>query len=792
MNKTTYSPCLSLPHPDVCYRLLVYTQDIELAPNTDGYALSYQRCCRVDSIVNVQDPSSNFGNAYSTTIPGTAIDSNFVKNNSPIFAQKDTVLICFNSFFTLDFSATDIDGDSLVYYFSNALNGGTFNVPAPQPSDPPSKYVTIPYSVGFSAINPFGTNVYINPATGIISGMSPSNTGEYVISVSVDEYRHGVKFGTTRKELHVKVAKCALAAAKLKPSYLTCDGFTLNFQNESTASNIIGYHWNFGVKNSTTDTSSSPTPTYTYADSGIYNLKLYVDAVGGCTDSANSIVKVYPGFIPNFYAVGSCYTNPFKFYDSTVSKYGIVNTWSWDFGDTTTLSDTSHIKNPQYTYPSLGTRKVIFYVEDNKGCSGTVPKTITVSDKPLLIVPSRDTALCDNDSVHLTAISEPGVFYSWTPLSNILNPYTADPTVFPKDTMYYYVEVVSNGCKNRDSVKVRVYKFITVDAGKDSSICLTDTIMLKPSTVATSYIWQPTTGIIGSNTVKNPMVSPAVATLYHVSANLGRCPSNDSVWVKPFPYPTDSVSSNNDTICFGKTIQLFGSYTGKLYYWFPTSSLINPSSLTPIAGPDTSTTYTFTSLFTSGCLKPVSKTIRVNVRNQISVNAGRDTMLLLRQPYELTPVVTSNNGTLTYLWQPSIGLDTINKLNATVLLPEYVDSVTYRLTATDSFGCYGEDDIKVVLFKSGPDILVPSAFTPNGDGLNDIFKPFTIGLNKLDYFSVYNRWGQLLYKTTELHQGWDGIFNGKPQPSGTYVYQTQGTDILGKVIFRKGTFVLIR
>ena len=125
-------------------------------------------------------------------------------------------------------------------------------------------------------------------------------------------------------------------------------------------------------------------------------------------------------------------------------------------------------------------------------------------------------------------------------------------------------------------------------------------------------------------------------------------------------------------------------------------------------------------------------------------------------------------------------------------MPSFVDSITYRLTATDQYGCFGEDDIKVVLYKTGPDILLPSAFTPNADGLNDIYKPFTIGLNKLDYFSVYNRWGELLYSTGIIGQGWNGIYNGKAQPSGTYVYQAQGTDYMGKTIYRKGTFVLIR
>jgi len=790
MDKKYYSPCLTT-HPQVCYRLLVYTQDVELPKNVNGWSLSYQRCCRVAGISNVTAPSSDYGNSYVTTIPGTAKDSTFINNSSPIFAQKDTVLICYRTYFTLDFSAVDPDGDSLVYYYSNALNGGSTTTPIPSPSAPPGSISPIPYSSGYSATNPFGTNVYINPATGIIAGMAPNSPGEYVLSVSVDEYRKGIKIGTTRKELHVYVGNCSLSAAQLKPAYITCDGFTLTFQNQSSASNIIGYHWDFGVPNSTTDTSSNPTPTYTYKDTGVYNLKLRVDGVGGCSDSATAKVNVFPGFFPNFYTVGSCYTNPFQFIDSTVTKYGTVNTWSWNFGDLAATNDTSHLQNPQYTYPTLGTRTVTFIVSNSKGCLDTITKQVTVSDKPLLFIASRDTALCDNDSVKLSAVSDPNVTFSWTPNTNIINADSANPIVFPKDSMYYYVDVNSNGCKNRDSVKVSVYKFITVKAGNDSSICLSDTIILKPNTVATSYIWQPQTAIIGSNLVKNPIVSPRVATLYTISANLGRCPSIDSVWVYPYPYPKDSVGKG-DTICFGDKVKLFATYTGNNYFWSPTSSLLNPNSLTPIAGPDVSTIYTFTTYNTSGCTKPVSKQVIVNVRPQIVVNAGRDTIILLNQPLQLSPVIASSNDSLTFLWKPALGLDSATKLNAIASLPTFVDSITYLLTATDKFGCFGQDDIKVTLFKTGPDILVPSAFTPNGDGLNDIFKPFVIGLNKLNYFSVYNRWGQLLYKTTNIGQGWDGMFNGKAQPSGTYVYQAEGTDFKGQSIYRKGTFVLIR
>jgi gliding motility-associated-like protein len=91
-----------------------------------------------------------------------------------------------------------------------------------------------------------------------------------------------------------------------------------------------------------------------------------------------------------------------------------------------------------------------------------------------------------------------------------------------------------------------------------------------------------------------------------------------------------------------------------------------------------------------------------------------------------------------------------------------------------------------------PDILVPSAFTPNSDGRNDVLKPLPFGIKVFLYFSVYNRYGQLVFKTGRAGEGWDGTIQGMPQPSGTFVYMAEGIDYLGNKIFRKGTSVLMR
>jgi gliding motility-associated-like protein len=91
-----------------------------------------------------------------------------------------------------------------------------------------------------------------------------------------------------------------------------------------------------------------------------------------------------------------------------------------------------------------------------------------------------------------------------------------------------------------------------------------------------------------------------------------------------------------------------------------------------------------------------------------------------------------------------------------------------------------------------PDIQVPTAFSPNGDGHNDGLDVFTIGLEKLNFFRIFNRWGQLLYETTDPNKKWDGRYLTVKQPTESYVWIAEGVDQMGKVIRRRGQFILIR
>ncbi len=791
LDKGAFDPCIN-PRPSVCYRVDRYITTVDLPINAGGYVLAVQRCCRVPNIINLAG-SSTVGVTYLNKIPGTINGVDYYKNSSPVFAQKDTAVVCHQSRFTFNFSATDADGDSLAYSFCDGLTGGSVGAPKPTtPSNPP--YASIPYSAGYSGGSPLGQQVTIDPGTGIISGIAPAITGDYVLAVCTSEFRNGVLIGTTKKEIHISVADCTIAGAVLKPGYITCNSFTLAFQNESTNSAITSYLWDFGEKNGTPNiTSTDPIPVHTYKDSGSYPLKLTVTGAGGCKDSATSIVKVYPGFVPDFTVKGSCFTTPYQFSDATKSKYGIANSWRWDFGDKTTLADTASHKDTAWTYPAPVTTQVRLIATDSKGCIDTVIKPLTVSSRPSIGLPFRDTLICSIDTLGLKATISNTASIAWVPdnianRTRILYTNTASPLVYPQDTTNYIVMVNDNGCVNTDTVKVNVLKFITVQIRPDTTICKTDSFMLRPVSQALSYSWAPSYALSNA-TVKYPAAAPLTNTIYTVTANLGKCQARAQIAVRVAPYPLVNISTKDTTICFGQRVQLQGSYSATAFYWSPGNTLLNANALNPIAGPVHTTRYVLTAADTlRGCPKSVSDTVVVTVIPLMTAYAGKDTAVVPEQPLQLN---ATGSGTH-FLWSPASYLNDPNIANPIATLPLDLDSIRYTVRVSGQGGCYAEDALRVRVFRTAPQIFVPSAFTPNNDKKNDVLRPITVGISKITYFRVYNRWGQLLFSTTEMNKGWDGDFNGVKQPSDTYVYETEGTDYLGKKVYRKGTSVLIR
>jgi gliding motility-associated-like protein len=772
------NPCIQNP-PTVCYDVGFYTFNVTLPGSPSGYTIAYQRCCRIAGINNLNG-SSGMGATYTATIPGTNSIASAPANNSAKFLGIDTVIVCADNSFCYNFGAFDADGDVLTYAFCNAYVGGSQGTPAPNPPASPP-YSSVSYASPYDATQPLGSGVTINPTTGLMCGIAPA-PGIYVVTVCVTEYRNGVAIATQRKDLQIKVGDCNVADASLKPEYINCGtSFDYTFSNESAPNPLIHtYYWEFSDGFSSTLQS----PTHTFGDTGVYNIKLIINRGEECSDSVTSIIKVYPGFFPGFTSTGICVNKPTQFTDTTKSRYGIVNSWRWDFGDVATQSDTSRAQNPAYTYPVPGVKNVRLIATCTKGCIDTVEAPVTILTKPPLSVAFKDTLICNGDSVQMHAIGN-GVF-SWTPVANIFNENSAHPTVRPPTTTNYIVRLDDQGCIANDTVKIRVVDFVTLRAIPDTVICATDTLRLGATTDGLRFLWN-NAATLNNPTLLRPTAKPVNnVTRYVITATIGSCTATDDVQVTSVPYPLANAG-NDTTICFNTAAQLNGSIVGSSFTWSPTATLLNATTLTPGASPKITTPYVLSAYDTLGCPKPNRDTVLVIVNPQVVAFAGRDTAVVIGQPLQF-----GATGGVSYSWSPAISLNNTGISNPRGMYNGEFDSVRYTVTVRDSVGCSDKATVLVKVFRTAPKVFVPTAFTPNGDGRNEIVAPVAVGITKIEYFRIYNRWGQLVFQTTVNGKGWDGKIGGQDQGTSTFVWIVKGTDFTGKAVFAKGNVTLIR
>jgi gliding motility-associated-like protein len=422
-------------------------------------------------------------------------------------------------------------------------------------------------------------------------------------------------------------------------------------------------------------------------------------------------------------------------------------------------------------------------VGSSKGCVKTIAKTVNVIDKPVITMAFRDTLICINDAVQLQA-SGTGVF-SWTPLVNIINANSATPTVTPTTTTVYRVKLDDQGCINNDTVRVRVVNAVTLNVMGDTTICQTDPVQLRASGDALKYAWSPTTGL-NNPAIANPIGSSGISTPYKVVASIGSCTAIKTITVTAVPYPIANAGPDT-TLCYNTPGILQGSHDGSSFSWSPLNYMTNTTSLTPTVVPPRTINYILSSIDTRGCPKPGRDTVLVTVLPKIQANAGRDTAVIVGQELQFNAT-----GGVAYIWSPATGLNATDVANPIGIYDGSIDSIRYKVAVFNSAGCADSAYITVKIFKTIPTVFVPTGFTPNNDGLNDQIRPIAVGIARINYFRIFNRWGQLVFSTTTNGAGWDGRIKGVPQATNTFVWEVSAVDYLGKGYFQKGTVTLIR
>ncbi|MEO7925000.1 MAG: PKD domain-containing protein [Chitinophagaceae bacterium] len=779
---TDPDPCITNP-PTVCYEVAYYSFNISLPPSTAGYVMASQVNYRIAGITNLAPGYNNVGATYTADIPGTTAAATGPQNNSAKFVGSDLVIVCANNNFNYSFAAADADNDNLYYTFCGAFASTATGGGGAIPTNPPP-FPQVPYAYpDFNELAPLGADVQINQSTGMLSGIAPSQ-GIYVITVCVDEIRNGVVIARQRKDVQINIADCSIASASLQPEYLLCKDPVITLYNQSNSPLINSYDWELRDNaNTLVATGNSSSFTYTFPSAGLYKIKLVINRNQPCSDSTISDIKVFPGFSPDFTSSGICVTKNTLFTDRSVSVYGTINSWNWDFGEPLTPLDVSINQHPVYAYPTAGTKDVRLIVTDTKGCRDTLVKQVTIINKPSLSVSFADTLICINDILPLQAFGTGN--FTWSPAVNITNANSANPTVSPPITTKYYVDLADNGCTNRDSVNVRVVNFVTLQPMGDTIICKGDPIQLRVVSDGLQFSWTPASQLLNA-TVKNPVAVSNSLTDYQVTAVIGGCSATKTIRVTTVPYPTVYAGEDFE-VCYRNTGQLNGTTDGSSWVWTPGIYLNNPSLLNPVTRTIQTTNYVLTAYDTKGCPKPGRDTVRVTVLPKMNVSAGNDTAVVVGQPLQL-----SASGGIAYTWFPPTHLSATDIPNPVALFSDPYPSVQYKLIAFSDEGCRDSAYLLVKVFKTGPTVFVPTGFTPNNDGKNDLLRPIAAGIKYIDYFNIYNRWGELLFSTQRNGHGWDGKIKGQPQSTGTYVWMVKATDYTGAAYFQKGVVTLIR
>jgi len=479
--------------------------------------------------------------------------------------------------------------------------------------------------------------------------------------------------------------------------------------------------------------------------------------------------------------------------------------YTWEFGDG--KSQTSTSTTAVYSYPDYGNFTVKLMATNADACTAEKTQMVTVVPKPVATF-TYPTPICEYKTpIVLSDLSSVPTNIStinkwwWNVNGTIVQSNTPPVNIAPPAGNYPVRLAVSSieGClsdTNTTVLKVRYNPHAEFEYGDLNLMCNNEVIRFTDR----SYFPPGATGEMVAkwnwtydNTVK---VTPQHPTAYFTAGtHKVRLISESSVGCisdpvehsfEIYPKPVVKLEISDSCLFVPITFQatdLVGNVVD--YRWYFRGALKEPVNVTSFvrtyydAGYRPVSLYTFTD---KGCKDTIYRPFTLYTNNSF---AGKDTLAAFMEPVQLD---AKGEPGMKYAWIPNTGLDRadIEKPVATLDRDQ-----RYYLYSVSEQGCKKQSHILVKRF-AGPDLYVPNAFTPDDNGINDKLKVKPVGYRSFSYFAIYNRWGQLMFRTTNFNEGWDGKINGQKAEAGTYVYVAAAIDYKGKPLNRKGTFILLR
>lgn len=569
-----------------------------------------------------------------------------------------------------------------------------------------------------------------------------------------------------------------------------CTDLTVDFQNTSTQ--LDSYLWDFG-NGDTTSVIFNPSITYTQA--GTYNVNLYVtDSVCLLTDTANIQVLVLDSIQLNVLdTISLCSSNPFElvaFHNGTGTQF----IWSQS------VNLTNPLNNPNDSTATVATPGWYFIEVSNPYCS-KMDSVFLAFDVPLQAFFSIDDTLgCAPFTVNLNNSSTFTTDFLWDLGNGTLDSINFNPTVTFSNPGTYSIQLTISDsiCLGQDSYSMAVQVSAPLLANLQDTIFLCQSVetTLTPilTGLGTSYVWSNFAdfGDTLNMDLQNPILSlvdPQNQT-YYFQADNGYCSVIDSVHVSIFG---ESIFiQSQDSICITSVLQLqalnngSGSFT---YLWSSPNVVISPNNQANAQCTLPGSQYVYLQATSpQGCVVLDSQFVYVSTFNSGNVLATANPNIIMPGgTTQLTGIVPTN---ASFTWSPTFGMVNPSSLQSMV---SPLETMIYTLTATDGL-CTKSDTAIVKVYEivcDEPYVFVPNAFTPNGDQENDVLYVRGLWIEKC-ILRIFDRWGELVFETTDQNYGWDGTYKGKKLDPDVFDYYLEVDCIGGSRNIVKGNITLMK
>ncbi|MBI9061804.1 MAG: PKD domain-containing protein [Marinilabiliaceae bacterium] len=607
------------------------------------------------------------------------------------------------------------------------------------------------------------------------------NFGQYDVTLKVTDIHGCSSLIKKTKEVSVEAPDASFKASDTT----LCINQPVLFEDNSK-SFVESFEWDFGNGS----TSNERTPQHAYDKDGNYDVSLKIIDDHGCPAEkvSNAFITVQKPPVAQFMAdqvESNCYPFPVNFTDQSFSDY--LGNWKWSFGDN---QSTSTLADPKHIYTKPGTYDVTLIAGTTNGCTDTITKAnfITIGG-PYADIQLNDTA-CIYDQVHFSLANAQNIgSIVWDFGDGTISEEMQTWHTYDKDGFIYPSLLLktnsSFACDKifKDTLYIdQVHSKIGFSDGYGVGCVPYSIQFVNESDYSDQWNWLIDDTPFSTDREPDYLFNlPGDYTTTLIAASNFGCKDTSQVEITVHPLPTITLSK--DTFICKDASVLIWAKGGVQYYWMPDAGLDDPTIDNPIASPETSTTYTVVVTDNNDCINSDSLVVKVQQPAQLSII---DTTIIIGETVQMD---IQQADIQKYLWSPDQAISCIDCFNPQL---NPVETTQYTVQVTDTAECFTVEFPFTVMVEKKYSLDVPSAFTPNGDGINDKIFVKGWGIKELINIQIYNSYGETVYQSNAIHESWDGTYKGASQPAGTFNYIVEVLTYENKRISKKGRIELIR